>query len=140
MPVISNNCEFERSKWFFGQYKRFHYATGWIQRWAMYLAFCWEGIVFVSPVSTMTEEPWIINLSLLLYKFCVQPWEQFKGGSRYKNLCMTRVLGFLIRFFSNYYTLHRSDLAARAALLDPRLNSIFFYITPGQRSTDENWR
>ena len=32
-----------------------------------------------------------------------------------------RVLGFLIRFFSNYYTLHRSDLAARAAPLDPRL-------------------
>ena len=24
-------------------------------------------------------------------------------------------------FFSNYYTLHRSDLAARAAPLDPRL-------------------
>ena len=34
---------------------------------------------------------------------------------------MTRVLGFLIRYFSNYYTLHRSDLAARAAPLDPRL-------------------
>ena len=33
-----------------------------------------------------------------------------KGGSRYKNLCMTRFLGFLIRYFSNYYTLHRSDL------------------------------
>ena len=44
-----------------------------------------------------------------------------KGGSRYKNLCMTRFLGFLIRYFSNYYTLHRSDLAARAAPLDPRL-------------------
>ena len=27
-----------------------------------------------------------------------------------------------IRYFSNYYTLHRSDLAARAASLDPRLN------------------
>ena len=25
---------------------------------------------------------------------------------------MARVLGFLIRYFSNYYTLHRSDLAA----------------------------
>ena len=44
-----------------------------------------------------------------------------KDGSRHKNLCMTRVLGFLIRYFSNYYTLHRSDLAARAAPLDPRL-------------------
>ena len=31
---------------------------------------------------------------------------------------MARVLGFLIRYFSNYYTLH---LAARAAPLDPRL-------------------
>ena len=34
---------------------------------------------------------------------------------------MARVLGFLKRYFSNYYTLHRSDLAARAAPLDPRL-------------------
>ena len=34
---------------------------------------------------------------------------------------MAKVLGFLIRFFSNYYTLHRRDLAARAAPLDPRL-------------------
>ena len=34
---------------------------------------------------------------------------------------MARVLGFLIRYFGNYYTLHRSDLAARAAPLDPRL-------------------
>ena len=34
---------------------------------------------------------------------------------------MERVLGFLKRYFSNYYTLHRSDLAARAAPLDPRL-------------------
>ena len=33
---------------------------------------------------------------------------------------MARVLGFLIRYFSNYYTLHRSDLAARAAPIDPR--------------------
>ena len=35
---------------------------------------------------------------------------------------MARVLSFLIRYFSNYYTLHRSDLAARAAPLDPRLS------------------
>ena len=39
----------------------------------------------------------------------------------HKNWCMAKVLGFLIRYFSNYYTLHRSDLAARAAPLDPRL-------------------
>ena len=32
-----------------------------------------------------------------------------------------RVLSFLIRHFSKYYTLHRSDLAAWAAPLDPRL-------------------
>ena len=44
-----------------------------------------------------------------------------KGGSRLKNWCMARVLSFLIRYFSNYYTLHRSDLAAQAAPLDPRL-------------------
>ena len=41
--------------------------------------------------------------------------------SRHKNWCMAKVLSFLIRYFSNYLTLHRSDLAARAALLDPRL-------------------
>ena len=35
---------------------------------------------------------------------------------------MARVLSLLIRYFSNYYTLHRSNLAARAAPLDPRLN------------------
>ena len=37
---------------------------------------------------------------------------------------MARVLSFLIRYFSNYYTLHRSDLAARAAPLDPPLRSL----------------
>ena len=36
---------------------------------------------------------------------------------------MARDLSFLIRYFSNYYTLHRSDLAARAAPLDPHLSS-----------------
>ena len=45
----------------------------------------------------------------------------FKGGSRHKDWCMARVLSFLTRYFSNYYTLLRSDLAARAVLLDPRL-------------------
>ena len=44
-----------------------------------------------------------------------------KGGSRHKNWCKARVFSFLIRYFSNYYTLHRSDLTARAAPLDPRL-------------------
>ena len=34
---------------------------------------------------------------------------------------MARVLSFLIRYFSNYYTLHRSDLAGLAAPLDLRL-------------------
>ena len=34
---------------------------------------------------------------------------------------MARLLSFLIRYFSNYYTLYRSDLAARAVPLDPRL-------------------
>ena len=36
---------------------------------------------------------------------------------------MARVFSFLIRYFSNYYTFHRSDLAARAAPLDPRLKT-----------------
>ena len=39
---------------------------------------------------------------------------------------MAKVLGYLIRHFSNYYILHRSDLAARAAPLDPRLRSMCF--------------
>ena len=38
---------------------------------------------------------------------------------------MARVSSFLIRYFSNYYTLHRSHLAVRAAPLDPRLTSIY---------------
>ena len=40
---------------------------------------------------------------------------------------MSRVLSFLIRYFSNYYTLHRSDLAARAVPLDPRLEDVKKY-------------
>ena len=40
---------------------------------------------------------------------------------------MARALSFLIRYFSNYYTLHRSDLAARAAPLDPRLHITFIF-------------
>ena len=39
---------------------------------------------------------------------------------------------FLIRYFSNYYTLHRSDLAARAAPLDPcLLYQVFHRIIKG---------
>ena len=45
---------------------------------------------------------------------------------------MARVLGFLIRYFSNYYTLHRSDLAARAAPLDPRLEIDVYEIKGSQ--------
>ena len=56
----------------------------------------------------------------------LQNAEALKGGSRLKNWCMVRVLSFLIRYFSNYYTLHRSDLAARAAPLDPRLSTLDF--------------
>ena len=41
---------------------------------------------------------------------------------------MARVLSFLIRYVSNYYTLHRSDLAVRAAPLDPRLVSTVILI------------
>ena len=42
---------------------------------------------------------------------------------------MARVLSFLKRYFSNYYTLHRSDLAARAAPLDPRLRIVYTIYT-----------
>ena len=50
-------------------------------------------------------------------------WNNIKYvlGSRHKNWYMAKVLNFLIRYFSNYYILHRSDLAAWAAPLDPRL-------------------
>ena len=41
---------------------------------------------------------------------------------------MTRALSFLIRYFSNYYTLHRSDLAALAAPLDPRLEIYCYHL------------
>ena len=43
---------------------------------------------------------------------------------------MARVLSFLIRYISNYYTLHRSDLAARAVPLDPRLEFVSFIESP----------
>ena len=42
---------------------------------------------------------------------------------------MARVLKFLIRYFSNYYTLHRSDLAARAAPLS-NLKTLIKYKDP----------
>ena len=41
---------------------------------------------------------------------------------------MARVLSFLIKYSSSYCTLHRSDLVARAAPLDPRL----YYISYNQ--------
>ena len=56
-----------------------------------------------------------------------------KGGSRHKNCCMARVLSYLIRNFNNYYTLHRSDLAARAAPLDPRLYGVMT-LSPSAKS------
>ena len=48
---------------------------------------------------------------------------------------MAQVLGFLIRNFSNYYTLHGSDLAARAAPLDPLL--LFDNENVGQSKVDK---
>ena len=47
----------------------------------------------------------------------------------HKNLCMARVVSFLIRYFSSYFTLHRSDLAARAASLDPAAHFILVRYT-----------
>ena len=82
--------------------------------------------------------PWLITEPLSLSTkscLCFRPCHGIesisnnsnnKGESRHKNWCMARVLSFLIRYFSNYYTLHRSDLAARAAPLDPRLNTISY--------------
>ena len=43
-----------------------------------------------------------------------------KGGSRHT----MEIVFSLKRHASNYYTLHRSDIAARAAPLDPRLNEL----------------
>ena len=39
---------------------------------------------------------------------------------------MARVFSFLIRYFSKFYTLHSSDLAARPAPLDPRLLLVLY--------------
>ena len=56
---------------------------------------------------------------------------------------MARVLSFLITYFSNYYTLHRSDLAARAAPLDPRLTltdtTIQIHITDSKQKLRSQW-
>ena len=64
----------------------------------------------------------VLYLTLITNSLTPSEFENPKGGSRHKNWCMARVLSYLIRYFSNYYTLHRSDLAAWAAPLDPRLN------------------
>ena len=52
---------------------------------------------------------------------------------------MARALSFLIRYFSNYYTLHRSDLAARAAPLDPRLLKLGKYNRDGYLLMGLRW-
>ena len=46
-----------------------------------------------------------------------------KGGSRHKDSNTMEIAFSLKRHASNYSTLHRSDLAARAAPLDPRLQT-----------------
>ena len=66
-------------------------------------------------------------MKFLNSKILISNITKVKSGSRFKNLCMMRVLNFLIRYFSNYYTLHRSDLAARAAPLDPRLTIASYF-------------
>ena len=71
-----------------------------------------------------------IKIKMTWIALGVRNWcEQFKGGSRHRDCCMARALSFLIRYFSNYYTLHRSDLAARAAPLDPCLAWMFLQHT-----------
>ena len=42
------------------------------------------------------------------------------------SVLLIQVIGFLIRYFSTYYTLHRSDLTARAAPLDLRLTNLCY--------------
>ena len=78
----------------------------------IFLCFCIEKMKEIPYKTTIMNETYFVNFynsyTLLL-----------KGGSRHQNWCMARVLSFLIRYFSNYYTLHRSDLAAP---LDPRLS------------------
>ena len=49
---------------------------------------------------------------------------------------MARALSSLIRYFSNYFTLHRSDLAARAAPLDPRFTQAAEYLSFFNRISD----
>ena len=85
-----------------------------------------------TQIHNVTEKmvyPSLVALMLMSHdqygmSFCMRiTFFYSKGGSRLENWCMARVLSFLIRYFSNYNTLHRSDLAARAAPLDPRLYS-----------------
>ena len=66
---------------------------------------------------------WILSRGIQKQLMDLLLYVRRKGGSRLKNLCMMRVLSFLIRYFSNYLTLHRSDLAAP---LDPRLPFGYF--------------
>ena len=62
--------------------------------------------------STLDRAPSFLNIILL--SLTKKQWSNFVHPA------YSRALSFLIRYFSNYYTLHRSDLAARAAPLDPR--------------------
>ena len=52
-------------------------------------------------------------------------WSPSKGGSRNKDCCMLRYSFALIRSFSNYLTLHRSDLTTLAAPLGPPLPKLW---------------
>ena len=55
--------------------------------------------------------------------FITQGWKQMcsKGGSRHKDSNTMEIEFSLKRHASSYSTLHRSDIAAWAAPLDPRL-------------------
>ena len=64
------------------------------------------------PVRNSNHFKLLQFIIITIHNYCTT----YKCGSRHKNWCMARVLSFLIRYFSNYYTLHRSDLAARAAI------------------------
>ena len=66
------------------------------------------------------ERKWLDIVNLIQESKMSLVYCDGKGGLDLK------VLSFLIRYFSNYYTLHRSDLAARDAPLDPRLDEEIF--------------
>ena len=104
--------------WYYVQLCVFTFVRGWSIETNVVGKTHWNGQYSHDVMSALINNRWC---TLFWKVVLVLVIVNSKGGSGHKNWCKARVLGFFIRYFSNYYTLHHSDSAARAAPLDPRL-------------------